>query len=72
MVHLREHVDRVRVEGEIRSLHNAKGVQLMTKCALSKDKLGSVRPVKTINAVCPAYAILEGDGISDGCASANQ
>jgi hypothetical protein len=42
MIHFGQHVHRIRVKDEIGTVHDAKGVQLMAKYALSKHKLSSV------------------------------
>ena len=58
MVHLSEHVYRVRVKGQIRIIHNPKSIKLMTKRTFTKYKLGSISPVEAINTVGATDAIL--------------
>ena len=59
VIHLRQHVDCVRVEGEARAIHDSKRVQLMAKSALAEHELGRVRAIQTINAVRPTYPVLK-------------
>ncbi len=42
VIHLRQHVYSVRVEGQVRALHNPQGIQLVTESPLSEHELGSV------------------------------
>ena len=58
VIHLCQHVDCVRVEGEARAIHDSKRVQLMAKSALAEHELGRIRAIQTINAVCTTYAVL--------------
>lgn len=66
VVHLRQHIHSVRIERQIRAFHNAKGIELVPKSALSKDELGGVGTVETIDAVRPADACLQRDVIAPG------
>ena len=59
MVHLSQHVDRVRVERKVGAINDAKGIQLMPKCTLSEDKLGGIGSVQAIHTICSTYPILE-------------
>lgn len=62
VVHLRQHIDRVGIEGQVRRVDDAEGVELVPKSTLAKNELGGVRSVKTIDAVGATDAVLEGDG----------
>lgn len=64
VIHLRQHIHRVRVKGQIRAIDDSQGVQLVPKCTLPEHELRSVRPVKTVYTVGTAYAILDGHGAS--------
>lgn len=62
MVHLRQHVDRVGIECQVRRVDDAEGVELVPKSALAENELSSVGSVEAIDAVGTTDAVLEGDG----------
>jgi hypothetical protein len=62
VVHLRQHVDCVRIEREIWVVHYPKSVKLMTKRTLAKYELRRIGAVKAIHTICSTNTVLEGDG----------
>ena len=59
VVHLRKHVDRVGVKGQIRVIHDPERVQLVPQRALSEHELRCVCAVETIHTIGPANPVLQ-------------
>ena len=59
MVHLRKHIDRIGVKGQIRVIYDPKGIQLVPQSALSEHELRCVCAVKTVHAIGPANPVLQ-------------
>ena len=62
VVHLREHVDRVGIERKVGGMNDTEGIELVSKRTFPKHELRRVRTIKTVNAVCPAEAVLHRHG----------
>ena len=59
MIHLRKHIDRDGVKGQIRVIHDPKSIQLVPQSALSEHELRCVCAVETIHTIGPANPILQ-------------
>lgn len=64
VVHLRQHVHRVRVKYEVGRVDDPEGVELVSEHAFPKDELRCVSPVQAVDTVGSADAILESDRIT--------
>jgi hypothetical protein len=59
VVHLRKHIDRVGVKGQIRVIYDPKGIQLVPQSALSEHELRCVCAVETVHTIGPANPVLQ-------------
>ena len=58
VIHFRQHVDCVRIEGKIWAVHYSEDVELMSQSALPENKLCGIGAIKTIDTVGTTYSIL--------------
>ena len=59
VIHLRQHVYSVGIEGQVWALHDPQSIELVTESSLSKHKLSSIGSVQTVYAVGSTYAVLQ-------------
>jgi hypothetical protein len=58
VVHFRQHVDCVRVEGQIWAIDHTQRIQLVPQSTLAKYKLSGVGPIQAVDTVRTANPIL--------------
>jgi len=61
VVHLRQHIDGIRVELQMWTIHNAESIQLVAQRNLPEDKLCSVRTIETVYTIGSADSVLDKD-----------
>lgn len=59
MIHLRQHIHRIRIERQVRAVHDTERIQLVPQRALPEHELRGIRTIQAVHAVRAAYPVLQ-------------